>query len=74
MNMKNYLVLGEKWVRAMVFADEADANDYTEKNCAHIPYQRYSEAEFKRIYVNSGKHRLEYKNDYRQAVPLIIIH
>jgi hypothetical protein len=71
--MKNYLVMGEKWVRAIVFADEQCADRYIGKNCANINYQRYSEAEFYAEYANAELRVLEYGvNDYL-AKALIVI-
>jgi hypothetical protein len=71
--MKNYLVMGEKWVRAIVFADEQGADRYVEKNCANIEYKRYSEAEFNEAYAQTEQRVMEYGvNDY-WAKALIII-
>jgi hypothetical protein len=71
--MKNYLVIGEKWVRAIVFADEQCADFYIEKNCANVAYKRYSEAEFNEVYAEAELSVMEYGiNDY-WAKALIII-
>lgn len=71
--MKNYLVVGEKWVRAIVFADEQCADRYIEKNCANIRYTCYSEAEFHEAYAQAELRVMEYGvNDYF-AKALIVI-
>ena len=71
--MKNYLVIGEKWVRAIVFLDEQCANYYIEKKCTNINYQQYSESEFNEIYAHSEQRVMEYGlNDY-MAQKLIVI-
>lgn len=71
--MKNYLVIGEKWVRAIVFADEQGADRYIKKNCANIEYKCYSEAEFNEVYAQTEQRIMEYGvNDY-WAKSLIII-
>lgn len=71
--MKNYLVMGEKWVRAIVFADEACADRYIEKNCTNVNYLRYSEAEFNAAYADADLRVMEYGvNDY-MARALIVI-
>ncbi len=71
--MKNYLVIGEKWVRALVFTDETGAERYIEKNCAGIEYQRYSEAEFNEIYADADMREMEYGINEYMARCLIII-
>lgn len=71
--MKNYLVVGEKWLRAIVFADEQCADRYIEKNCTNIDYQRYSEEEFYQVYAEAELRIMEYGvNDYF-AQTLIVI-
>ncbi|HRJ51567.1 MAG TPA: hypothetical protein PLE99_02280 [Candidatus Thiothrix moscowensis] len=71
--MKNYLVMGEKWVRAIVFADEQCADRYIEKNCTNISYQRYSAEEFNAAYADAELRVMEYGvNDY-MARALIVI-
>ena len=72
--MKNYVVLGEKWLRAMVFANDAGADGYTEKNCTNIRYQRYSEAEFRNAYAHANMRLLKYGANGHMAQALIIIH
>lgn len=71
--MKNYLVLGEKWVRAIVFADEQCVDYFIEKNCVKSGYERYSEEEFNRVYAGFKMKVMEYGvNDYF-ARSLIVI-
>lgn len=73
--MKNYLVIGEKWVRAIVFSDEMGAELYIAKNCAGIEYQRYSEAEFNETYADADMREMEYGvNDYMARRLIVICH
>ncbi|HPE60931.1 MAG TPA: hypothetical protein PLB10_11400 [Thiolinea sp.] len=71
--MKNYVVLGEKWLRAMVFANDAGADSYTERNCTNIRYQRYSEAEFSQLYAHADMRTLKYGANDAMAQALIVI-
>ncbi len=71
--MKNYLVLGEKWKRAIVFWNEQYANHYIERNCLDIPYQKYSEAEFHAHFAEVHKKYMEYGPNHYMAQSLILL-
>ena len=71
--MKNYVVIGEKWNRAIVFLNELYANSYIEENCKNIDYETYSEAEFYGWYANTNKKVLAYGPNYYMAQTLIIL-
>jgi hypothetical protein len=71
--MKNYLLIGEKWVRAIVFADEQAADLYIEKNCENVEYKRYSEAEFNEVYDQAELRVMEYGVNEYLAKALIIV-
>lgn len=71
--MKNYLVIGEKWKRAIVFWNEYYTDHYIARNCADLAYQKYSEAEFHAIFADTHKQYKEYGPNYYMAQSLILL-
>ncbi|OQX07699.1 MAG: hypothetical protein BWK73_27330 [Thiothrix lacustris] len=71
--MKNYVVIGEKWKRAIVFTSEYYADYYMAKNCPGVCCEKYSEADFNSTFGQRAHTVLEYGiNDYN-AQALILI-
>jgi hypothetical protein len=71
--MKNYVVIGEKWKRAIVFTNEYYADYYMTKNCPGVCCIKYSEDDFNAEFGAHAHKVLEYGlNDYN-AQSLIVI-
>ncbi|WML89845.1 hypothetical protein [Thiothrix lacustris] len=71
--MKNYVVIGEKWKRAIVFTDEHYADLYITKNCIAVCCTKYSAADFEAQFGQHAKKVLEYGlNDYNAQILITI--
>jgi hypothetical protein len=71
--MKNYVVIGEKWKRAIVFTDEHFADIYMAKNCPGVCCEKYSEADFQALFGHNAQQVLEYGlNEYNAQVLITI--
>lgn len=71
--MKNYVLIGEKWKRAIVFTNERYADLYIAKNCPDICCVKYSAADFEAQFGLNAKKVLEYGlNDYNAQVLITI--
>lgn len=71
--MKNYVVIGEKWKRAIVFTDETYADYYIAKNCPDVCCEKYSEADFNARFALHATKVLEYGlNEYNAQVLITI--
>lgn len=71
--MKNYVVIGEKWKRAIVFTSEYYADVYITKNCAGVCCHKYTAADFNAQFGNYANKLLEYGVNAYNAQMLIII-
>ncbi len=71
--MKNYVVIGEMWKRAIVFRDEQYADFYINKNCNGIFCRKYSESEFDERFGKMAKTVQEYGLNAYGAHHLIIL-
>ena len=70
--MKNYVVIGEMWKRAIVFLDESYADLYISRNCHGVFCRKYSEAEFNERFGKIAKTVQEYGVNAYNAQTLII--
>lgn len=70
--MKNYVVIGEMWKRAIVFLDEGCADLYISKNCHGVFCRKYSEADFNEQFGKIAKTIQEYGANSYNAQALII--
>ncbi len=71
--MKNYVVIGDMWKRAIVFLDENYADLYISKNCEGVFCRKYSEQEFNERYGKIAKTIQEYGLNVYNAQQLIIL-
>ena len=71
--MKNYVVIGEMWKRAIVFLDESYADLYISKNCTGVFCRKYSEKEFNERFGKIAKTVQEYGLNTYNAQQLIIL-
>ncbi len=71
--MKNYVVIGEKWKRTIVFTDESYADYYIAKNCQDVCCEKYSADEFNALFAAQATKVLEYGLNEYNAQALILL-
>lgn len=71
--MKNFVLLGSLWRRALEFANEANADQYINKYCQGIDYEKCSAAEVHTRFAGFQKKYLDYDNQRNDIRGMIVV-
>ncbi|MEN9434439.1 MAG: hypothetical protein RLZZ422_2028 [Pseudomonadota bacterium] len=71
--MKNFVLLGHLWKRAIEFVNEASADRYIAKHCQGINYEKYSEEELSTRLAGCDTKYITYANEQDNARGVIVV-
>lgn len=71
--MKNFVLLGQLWKRAIEFVNEASADRYIATHCQGIDYEKCSADELHTRFADADKQYLTYTNELENTRGMIIL-
>ncbi|WP_298610550.1 hypothetical protein [uncultured Thiothrix sp.] len=71
--MKNFVLLGSLWKRAVEFVNEAQADQYIAQRCQGIDYEKCSAAEVDSRFAGLQKKYLSYDQNQHPIRGLIVV-
>ncbi|MFI0397515.1 MAG: hypothetical protein ACH34X_00430 [Thiolinea sp.] len=71
--MKNFVLLGSLWRRAVEFANEASADQYIAQHCQGIDYEKCSADELQSRFAGLKKEYLNYENAQDSIRGMIVV-
>lgn len=71
--MKNFVLIGRLWQRALEFVNEASADRYIAQHCQDIAYEKCSQAEVETRFADFKKKYSNYVDDQHDIRGMIIL-
>ena len=71
--MRNFVLLGQLWKRAIEFVNEASADRYIAKRCQGIAYEKCSEDELNARFAGMDKQYLDYTDEHDNMRGIIVL-